>query len=136
MLAPLMRHRPGATAISAAAIVQMVLCACSVTLMECPLPRTLGIPCPSCGMTRACVALLRGSSQWIHFHALAPLVLVGVALLLLAVVLPAPARLALADRVEMLERRTAAPMLALAALLLYWVIRLIYAPSALAVLHH
>ena len=136
ILAPLLRHRPAAIAMGIAAGAQIVLTACSITLMECPFLRVLGIPCPACGITRACVALLSGSGEWARLHALAPLALIGVGLLLLAAVLPTPARLGLADRVEMLERRTAAPTLALAVMLLYWVIRLVYAPAASALHYH
>src|SRR5918993_5424077 len=118
ILAPLLRHRPAATAVGIAAGAQVLLAACSVTLMECPFLGALGIPCPACGMTRACVALLSGSREWVRLHAMAPLAVIGVGLLLLGAVLPTPARLGLAARIELLERRTAAPTLALAVMLL------------------
>lgn len=43
-----------------AALLAVALAAhfCGLTL--CPLKRLAGIPCPSCGTTRACLALLRG----------------------------------------------------------------------------
>ena len=138
MLAPLLRQRGASMAIAGAAIVQIVTTARSITLMDCPMLHWLGVPCPTCGMTRACVALLRGSPEWIRLHALAPIALITIALLSLAAVLPASAQAGLADRVETVERRTALPALALAAVLLYWIVRLIYAPAMSSVLlvHH
>ena len=133
-----MRQRGASAAIAAAAFVQIATTAKSITLMECPMLHWLGVPCPTCGMTRACVALLRGSPDWIRFHALAPVALITIALLSLAAILPATVRFNLADRVEAIERRTGLPALVLAAVLLYWIVRLIYAPSMSVVLlvHH
>jgi hypothetical protein len=138
ILAPLLRERRAAMLFSGMAVVQIVTTACGITLMQCPMLHWLGVPCPTCGLTRACVALLRGSNEWVRFHALAPIALITIALLSLAAILPATARTGLADRVETVERRTALPALALAAVLLYWIVRLIYAPAMSSVLlvHH
>lgn len=48
----------------------------------CPTASLFGIPCPSCGLTRASIALLRGDLHGaMHFHPLAPLLLPLIALL-------------------------------------------------------
>ena len=48
----------------------------------CPTASLFGIPCPSCGLTRASLALLRGDlHSAMHFHPLAPLLLPLIALL-------------------------------------------------------
>lgn len=46
----------------------------------CPFRRTTGIPCPSCGMTRAIGWLLRGEvSRSLHYHPLGGVVFGGLA---------------------------------------------------------
>lgn len=136
--AGLLRQRRAAAVMGLAGVAQITLTRLHIVGMECPVPRLFGVPCPGCGLTRACVALLSGSGEWVHLHALAPMILLATVLLLVAAVLPEQKRLALAANVEHLERRTAAPALALAVILLYWTARLIYAPAAFKslVLHH
>ena len=97
----------------------------------CPFKMFTGLPCPGCGLTRSVVALLHGDpSASVFFHPL------GVPLVIAAVVIgavdawawwqsrqpgakPAPAY-------WLLERlvRTPAPWVAIAALLLVWLVRL------------
>ncbi|MCM1983803.1 DUF2752 domain-containing protein [Lyngbya confervoides] len=45
--------------------------------IQCPLRHFTGIPCPSCGMTRAFLAMAQGNwQQAMEFHLLSPLVLI------------------------------------------------------------
>lgn len=67
-----------------AAAVAAVLAAHVSGLTLCPLKRFAGIPCPSCGATRACLALLRGdlrSALAIQPYALAALAALAAAAL-------------------------------------------------------
>jgi hypothetical protein len=46
--------------------------------LPCPMRSAIGIPCPGCGLTRACGALISGDfDRMLRFHALAPLVFVS-----------------------------------------------------------
>jgi hypothetical protein len=50
--------------------------------VACPIRKVLGIPCPSCGMTRSLISLVRG--DWLgslQYHAFGPLLLGGLILL-------------------------------------------------------
>lgn len=60
----------------------------ALDLVLCPFAAVTGWPCPGCGMTRACLALLQG--QWdaaVHFHPLSPVVLPVLGLLALQAVI-------------------------------------------------
>lgn len=41
--------------------IMCVICIAAVFIIKCPLYYVIGIPCPSCGMTRAYLSLLRGN---------------------------------------------------------------------------
>ena len=64
----------------------------------------------------------------LKMHALAPVFLVAVALFAVVSVLPSGAREPLIRRIEAVERRTGISSLVLAALIVYWVARLVIAP--------
>ena len=131
IVAPLIRHRASSAAIGVASAVQVLAAALHLPGMPCPFLHLTGVPCPGCGLSRACAALAAGSVEHsVRMHAFALPVLLGVVILLLAAVLPAPARAKLADTVERLERASGVVFLLLVALLLYWLGRLLYAPQA------
>jgi hypothetical protein len=97
----------------------------------CPLKMALGIPCPGCGLTRASVALLRGEfATAFRTHAFAPALLLGVLAFAVAGFLPAARRDAFASLVGRVERRTRVAYVVLAALLVYWSVRLLFLPGA------
>lgn len=53
----------------------LVFCAAVGITVGCPLKRIFGIPCPGCGMTRACLSMLSFNfKEMLFFHPLAPLV--------------------------------------------------------------
>jgi hypothetical protein len=96
------------------------------------LKSVLGIPCPGCGLTRASVELLRGEfAAAFSAHAFAPVLLLGLAALFVAGLLPAARREAFAGAVGRFERRTRATYVLVAAMLLYWSVRLLFLPGAL-----
>jgi hypothetical protein len=128
-IAPLLRHRAMSAALGLGGAGQLILTALHVGIMPCPVPELFGIPCPGCGLSRACVALLSGDPHWLQLHALAPIFLIAIAFSLVAAAANQSLRQHLADRVAAIERATAFPALALAAVWLYWLVRVLYAPE-------
>jgi hypothetical protein len=130
-LAALMRDRRVALGVTAVAAAQVAAVAAGVGGWPCPVKAAFGIPCPGCGLTRASVALLRGEfATAFGLHAFAPVLLLGVAAFAVAGLLPAARREAFAGAVGRFERRTRAAYVVLAALLLYWSVRLLFLPGA------
>jgi hypothetical protein len=131
LLASLLRDRRVALVVTAVAAAQVLAVATGVGGWPCPLKSAVGIPCPGCGLTRASVALLRGEfAAAFGAHAFAPLLLVGLAAFAVAALLPAARREAFAGFVGRFERRTRASYVVVAALLLYWSVRLLFLPGA------
>ena len=130
VVATLLSDRRVSLAFAALGVVQILLALGQVRGVPCPTLHGLGIPCPGCGASRACAALLMGDlAAWQRYHAFAPAFLAGVALLLVAGLLPKPKRDWLVERVSWIERRTALAKLLVVSLVVYWLIRLIYAPA-------
>jgi hypothetical protein len=130
-LATLLRDRRFALGVSAVAAAQVAAVSAGVGGWPCPLMSATGIPCPGCGLTRAAVALLRGEfAAAFGAHAFAPLLLLALAALAFAGLLPAARREAFAALVGRFERRTRAGYVVLATLLLYWSARLLFLPGA------
>src|ERR687889_715138 len=99
-LAALLRDRRVSLGVTAVAVAQVLGVAAGVGGWPCPLKGALGIPCPGCGLTRATVALLRGEfATAFNLHALAPVLLLGLAALAVAALLPAARRDAFATLV-------------------------------------
>jgi hypothetical protein len=89
------------------------------------------VPCPGCGLTRATFFLLQGKVQdSLHFHAFAPIVLLGLVIVFAAAVLPEDKRQRWLDWVIVIEQRTGVVMILLAVLFLYWLARLIFMNAA------
>jgi len=130
-LASLLRDRRVALGVALVSAAQVLCVAAGVGGWPCPVKAALGIPCPGCGLTRATVALLRGDfADSLRAHAFAPVLLVGLALMAVAAVLPARRRDAFAGLVGRIERRTGVSYVLAAALLLYWSVRLFSLPGA------
>jgi hypothetical protein len=99
---------------------------------QCPMLRATGIPCPGCGLSRGCAALVRG--HWhsaISIHAFAPLLVAGVAMIALAAVLPKRLSAPWVACIEKAERATGLSQLFLVLLLFYWLGRLLYDPAGI-----
>lgn len=130
-LASLLCDRRVSLGVAALAVVQVAGVAAGVGGWPCPVKGALGIPCPGCGLTRATVALLRGEfAASFAAHAFAPVLLLGLAALAVAGLLPAARREAFASLVARFERRTKASYVLFAALFLYWSVRLLFLPGA------
>ncbi|MBQ9344045.1 MAG: DUF2752 domain-containing protein [Kiritimatiellae bacterium] len=75
---------------------QVILCVAAVGILAlaahffgltlCPLKRLTGIPCPSCGTTRACLLLLNGHPR--AAFVMQPFALIAIPLLLLVALVP------------------------------------------------
>ena len=131
IVAPLIRHRASAAAIGIASAAQVVLTTLHLPGLDCPFLRLSGVPCPGCGLSRACATLVTGSPEHsLRMHAFALPVLIAVAVLLVSAALPERARQRLADAVECAERATGVAFLLLVSIMIYWLARLLYAPQA------
>ena len=134
-MASVMQNRVEALAISGVVLLQGALAVAGLPGWPCPVRHLLGIPCPGCGLTRATGALLHGDWQTsFTFHAFAPLVLFGLALIGLSSVLPAGPRRSLIQAVGTIEQRTGMTFILLSGLMLYWLVRLLFFPETSALL--
>jgi hypothetical protein len=132
-IAPMLRQRKLVLVLGAMGVAQLSAGIFHLPGVICPMLHGLGIPCPGCGATRACAAMLRGDwHTWLKMHALAPCFLLAVGLFAAAAVFPARPREAMIDAVEWVERRTGLTNLLLALLLAYWFARLVYDPAGFA----
>lgn len=93
----------------------------------CPIRHGLGIPSPSCGLSRAVKALLIGHWQEaLRIHSFAPLALgMGLFLAYVSVATP-PHRHQIAQHLDYLERSTGLFILMGLLLLMYWLWRLMF----------
>lgn len=126
IMAALMEDRRLGWAVMGAVALQGSLIILGLPGWPCPFRHTLGIPCPGCGLSRAMAALFRGDweTAW-DFHAFAPLILVGLVVIMSASLLPQRQRLWLTGQVERIERRSGVTVMALIALIGYWLVRLL-----------
>lgn len=116
-------------ALAAMGALQVALVTLRLPGWPCPFRKATGIPCPGCGLTRALSALARG--DWhtaLALHAFAPL-FAGAGLVLVASLLLRPGpRSRLAAWIGAVESRTGLAVWGAAALLVYWLVRLLYYP--------
>lgn len=133
MVTPLLSQRKLALAAAAAGTTQVVLAIYRLPGIPCPFLRVTGIPCPGCGVSRGCAALMTGHwSDWLRWHAFAPLFLVAIVLFAVAGLLPHRPRDRFVVILETVERRTGVVRLLLLLLFLYWIGRIVYARHAFA----
>jgi hypothetical protein len=124
-----MEQRVVVLSLAALAIAQIVLVALHLPGWPCALRQATGIPCPGCGLSRAMAALLRGDWRTaLALHAFAPLLAACALLLVAALLLRTETRLRLAGRIASFESRTGIAAWLAAALLVYWLGRLLYYP--------
>jgi len=131
ILATVISTRKAAVALAVLAVAQVAATSLHLPGWPCPFFKSTGIPCPGCGLSRACTALLHGDAEHsLHLHAFAAPVLLGILFVLATALLPAPLRTKMLAAVERLERRTGLTSLLLIAMFVYWIARLLYAPHA------
>jgi hypothetical protein len=91
----------------------------------CPFKSLFGIPCPGCGLTTATGQLLHGQLiASLHTHAFAPIFVLAFFVMAVVLFLPEKQRVSTVAWIAKFERCTGMTSLVLAALLLYWVVRL------------
>jgi hypothetical protein len=132
-LATILRDRRFGLVLTGALGLHIGFVSLSLPSWECPFFKLTGVPCPGCGLTRACMLLAKGDVQSsIRFHAFAPIFLVFIAILIIATVLPRSLTEPLIHKAETLERRTGLTIIILGGLILYWLARLLLFPTAFA----
>ncbi|HEV7869562.1 MAG TPA: DUF2752 domain-containing protein [Chthoniobacteraceae bacterium] len=120
----ILQTRALCAALAGASVLHVGLQLAGLEGWRCPAMQTFGLPCPGCGLSRACAALVRG--DWLEsfqLHAFAPVVLFGMTLITLGAVLPKDAHRGFVRLVSEWERRTAITPLLLGAFCLYWLLR-------------
>jgi hypothetical protein len=127
LVTPLIQNRALCWGIFGAAGLHLGLRLLGLPSWPCPVRYGLGFPCPSCGLSRATIALLQG--QWqlaIAIHAFAPMVLVLLAFLLCSNFVTPTYRATLLGYMHTIEQKTGLSTIVLAIFLLYWLIRLCF----------
>ena len=132
-LATLLRNRKFGLILTGALSLHIVLSVLRLPLWECPFFRLLNIPCPGCGLTRACMLLLKGDFySSLKFHAFAPIFIVLIFLTILCALLPSSLTDPIIHKAEALERQTGVTIIILGGLILYWLARILLFPTVFA----
>lgn len=131
ILASVAQNRLAGAMIAGAVGLQAGLVSLGLPGWPCPFFHVIGLPCPGCGLSRACVALVQGDwAASLELHAFAPVFAGGLTLVFLAAVLPPRQQAWLVGRLELVERRTGITAILLVGLMLYWLVRLLLFPEA------
>lgn len=135
VLAPLIRSAALCRTLAILGVAILVSTSLRLAIIQCPMMQALGWPCPGCGLSRSAAAFLRGDLHTaVRYHAFGPLFATVVAVLAIASVLSESSRLALADLVARVERRSLFMQISLSVVLVYWCSRLGYAADELRVM--
>jgi len=125
VLAPLLLNRWLICLFLVFCTAQLLLVYTGLTGWQCPIYETLGVICPGCGMTTAMAMLLKGHWQLaIQTHAFAPLILMGLMLLPVAIVLPASRLKKLALGIKRVEQKSGIIAILLLSMVSYWLLRI------------
>ncbi len=125
VLAPLLQNRWLISIFVAFGVAQLLLVYFGLTGWQCPIYETLGIICPGCGMTTAMAMLLQG--HWhlaLQTHAFAPVILIILMMLLIAIGLPASYLRKFSGSVERLEQKSGITATLLLSMVVYWLLRI------------
>ena len=125
VLGPLLQSRRIIVLLAAVTLALVALTSAGITVWQCPLRSTLGVPCPGCGLTRAMVLLIQGKWQAsFDLHAFAPIFL-GIGIILaIGSVLPTRLQQMAAYQIANFERRTGIVALLGFSFMLYWFLRI------------
>ena len=127
VLAPIIRSRWEALAISVAAVLHVALITVGLPGWQCPIKAITGVPCPGCFLGTAISLLLKGKlQQSLVVHAFAPVVVLGVGFIGVASLLPDTVRLSVVQKTAEIEQRTGITAIILFGLLFYWSLRLFW----------
>ena len=132
-ISTLLRDRKFGLVLTGAAGLHIGLLSLGLPSWDCPFFKLTGIPCPGCGLSRACLLLLRGEVRAsIKFHAFAPIFLVLISILIIGTLLPRSLTGPLINKAETLERQSGLTIIILGGLILYWLARLLFFPAVFA----
>lgn len=127
LLSSLIKHRRSCLAISGAVGLHLTLVTFNLPSWQCPIRSALGVPCPGCGLSRATIEIAHGDWQKaLTIHAFAPIAVLALTILLVAIFLPKSVRVRLGNRLEKIERQSGSTVLLLSAFLIYWLVRLLF----------
>jgi hypothetical protein len=120
-----MEHRRESLFLSGVVALQFGLVTAGLPGWPCAFKAAFGIPCPGCGMSTSISCLLHGDwSGAFTTHAFAPIFLVGMLFVAIVSILPDDTRVAIVQKVAMIEKRTGVTTLLMFSLMLYWGFRL------------
>ncbi len=121
----LLENRRDGLIIAGAGALHLGLSLTGLPAWRCPILAATGVPCPGCGLTHAALQLFHGEVlASLQTHAFAPLFLLALGIILLALLLPETPRQALVLAARNLETRNGLTSILLSVLILYWCIRL------------
>ena len=122
----LLDNRAETTAIVGFGVIHIGASLAGLSLWQCPILATTGVPCPGCGLTRAIMQLLHGDvAASIQTHAFAPIFMIALIVMGLVLVLPNSTSKKIISSVRRLEVRNGLTAWVLSSLMLYWALRLI-----------
>jgi hypothetical protein len=125
VLAPLLQNRWLNCIFVAFGVAQLMLVFFGLTGWQCPIYETLRIICPGCGITTAMTMLLQGHWQLaVQTHAFAPLILIVLMMMLVAIGLPASYLREFSGSVKRLEQKTGITAILLLSMVIYWLLRI------------
>jgi len=132
-LSALLRNRRFGLILTGALSLHIIFVLLHLPLWECPFFIVTGLPCPGCGLTRACLLLLQGDVHAaLRFHAFAPVFVLLISMMMIATVLPKTVTEPFIQKAEMLERKTGVTLIIFSGLILYWLARLLLSPTLFA----
>ena len=125
VLGPLLQNRLWLCIFTAFGVAQLWLVYAGLSGWRCPINETLGVICPGCGMTTAMAMLLQG--HWhlaAQTHAFAPVILIVIMIMLIAIGLPAPYLRKFSGSVQRLEQKSGITAILLLSMVVYWLLRI------------
>jgi hypothetical protein len=125
VLAPLLQNRWLICIFVTFGVAQLMLVFFGLTGWQCPIYATLGVICPGCGLTTAMTMLLQGHWQpAVQTHAFAPVILIVLMMMLVAMGLPIAYLRKFSGSVERLERKSGITAILLLSMVVYWLLRI------------
>jgi hypothetical protein len=126
-VAPILRDRKISLVLLLIASALLTTVSLGLAGWPCPLLHFTGVPCPACGLTRATSLLIHGHvGQALRFHAFSPIVVLGLMIVTATAVLPEETRCDWLNKIDYLERKTGLVFILIAALIIYWLARVLF----------